>query len=125
LLRALPFLNYTPSQVSAAALALAFYTLGSSVWNRKMQNTFGYKMDELKEIIIHLSETHNDAQSMQQQAIQEKYKASKHHQVSLVSPKSITIEKLEEIISGQDDDILNSTADNIESMRQKTEMLLN
>jgi cyclin-A len=122
----LPFLNYTPSQLSAAAIALAFYNLGMSIWSKKMQDTFGYELEDLKEIIVHLSGIHNEAESMQQQAIQDKYKASKYMQVSTIEPKQILAENITDIISKLDgSDDLNTTAENIENVRQKTEMLFN
>ncbi|CRK96014.1 CLUMA_CG009454, isoform A [Clunio marinus] len=126
LLRALPFLNYTPSRLSAAALAMAYHTFGFPIWNKKMRDTFGYEIEELTEIIAHLSEIHVEAESMTQQAIQEKYKAGKYLQVSSVKAKQILNEELNEIIAKLDEnDDLNSTAENIENVRQKTEMLFN
>lgn len=127
LLRAAPFLTYVPSQTSSAALALAYYTLGFPIWNKKMKNTFGYDIDELKEIIVNLNDIHHEAADLPQQAIQDKYKASKYLQVSTLAPKKIAMEELNDIISQLDgsDDLLNTTAENIENVRQKTEMLLN
>lgn len=91
-----------------------------------MQDTFGYSFDDLKEIIVHLSGIHNEAESMQQQAIQDKYKGSKYMQVSTVEPKKITGEDINDIVTKLDgSDDLNTTAENIENVRQKTEMLLN
>lgn len=91
-----------------------------------MQDTFGYELEELKELIIHLNNIHHEAESLPQQAIQDKFKASKYLQVSTLAPKLIEIEKLNETICMLDDsDELNSTAENIESVRQKTEMLFN
>lgn len=126
MLKAVPFLNYTPSQTSSAALALSYYTYGSSVWNKKMQDTFGYELDDLKELIVYLNEIHFEAEEMAQQAIQEKFKSNKYLQTSTVKPKKITVEELEEIVSKHNvGDELNTTAENIESVRQKTELLLN
>lgn len=126
LLRALPFLKFVPSQLSAAALALAYHTLGSSIWNKKMQDTFGYEIAELTELILHLNGIHQEAESMQQQAIQDKYKASKYNQVSTIPPMKLVAEELSDMISMLDEsDELNTTAENIESVRQKTEMLFN
>jgi cyclin-A len=125
-LRAVPFLNYVPSQTSSAALALAYFTLGFSIWNKKMKDTFGYDIDELKELIVHLNGIHHEAPELPQQAIQDKYKASKYLQVSTLAPKKIAIEDLNEMISQLDgSDELNTTAENIENVRQKTEMLFN
>lgn len=89
-----------------------------------MQDTFGYGIDELKDIIVHLSGIHGEAESMQQQAIQDKYKGSKYLQVSTIEAKKI--DDINDIISKLDgSDDLNTTAENIENVRQKTEMLLN
>lgn len=126
MLRAIPFLSYTPSMLSSAALALSYYIHGNSIWNGKMRTTFGYELDELKDVIVDLNGLHFDAESMAQQAIQEKYKANKYLQTSLVEPKKITREDIEEImISLNDGDDLNTTAETIENVRQKTEMLFN
>jgi cyclin-A len=126
MLRAIPFLSYTPSTLSAAAIALSYYTLGNSIWNSKMQNTFGYDLEELREVLINFNKLHIEAELMQQQAIQEKYKANKYLQVSCVKPATLTSEDIDNFISKLSiDDELNTTAENIESVRQKTEMLLN
>lgn len=126
MLRASPFLDYTSSQISSAALALAFYTHGSSIWSKKMQNTFGYELDDLKELIINLNNIHFEAESLPQQAIQEKFKASKYMQASIVKPKKISGDEIDEAIAKFSvGDELNSTAENIESVRQKTELLFN
>ena len=91
-----------------------------------MKDTFGYEIDELKQIIVQLNDINHEAESMQQQAIQDKYKASKYLQVSTITPKKLSAEELNEFISNLDDsDDLNSTAENIENVRQKTEMLFN
>lgn len=92
-----------------------------------MQNTFGYEFDELKDIIVHLNDIHLEAETLAQQAIQEKFRSSKYMQVSLVKPKKVSAEELEEIASkfNAGSDELNTTAENIENVRQKTEMLFN
>lgn len=91
-----------------------------------MKDTFGYEIDELKEIIVHLNDIHLEAEALPQQAIQDKYKATKYLQVSTLTPKKLSSDNLNEIISQLDEsDELNSTAENIENVRQKTEMLLN
>lgn len=91
-----------------------------------MRDTFGYELEELKELIVQLNNIHHEADSLPQQAIQDKFKASKYSQVSLIAPKVIAIEQINEIISmHESSDELNTTAENIECVRQKTEMLLN
>ncbi len=126
LLRALPFLTYSTSMLSAAALALSYYTFGLPIWNKRMQDTFGYELEELKEAIVNLNELHFEAETLPQQAIQEKYKASKHLNVSSFEPKKILSEDIDEVIAKLNvSDDLNTTAENIENVRQKTELLLN
>lgn len=89
-----------------------------------MQDTFGYEIDDLKEIIVNLSVIHNDAEEMQQRAIQEKYKADKYAQVSKITPKKISADELNELISNLDGSYdLNTTAENIENVTRK--MLFN
>lgn len=126
LLRASPFLQYVTSQTSSAALSLAYYTLGFPIWNKKMKDSFGYDLEDLKEVIVNLNDIHHEAPELPQQAIQDKYKASKYLQVSTTAPKKISIEELNEIIGQlESSDDLNTTAENIENVRQKTEMLFN
>lgn len=91
-----------------------------------MRDTFGYELDDLKDVIVHLSEIHHEAEAMAQQAIQDKYKGSKYMNVSSIEPKKIIAEDLNDIITKLDtSDELNTTAENIECVRQKTEMLFN
>lgn len=126
MLRAIPFLSYTPSLLSSAALALSYYTHGNSIWNSKMQETFGYELDELKEVLVQLSHLHIEADSLPQQAIQEKYKTNKYMQTSCVKPKKITREEIDDILAKLNmGDELNTTAENIENVRQKAEMVFN
>lgn len=122
LLTAEPYLTYVPSQISAAALSLAFYNLGHTLWNRKMEKNFGYCIEDLKDIILNLSKTFHGAESLQQQAIQDKFKTSKYLEVSRITPKEITIEVLDEVIGNHN--LLDNTAENLERLSQKTSSLL-
>uniref|UniRef100_A0A182U0S9 Uncharacterized protein n=1 Tax=Anopheles melas TaxID=34690 RepID=A0A182U0S9_9DIPT len=75
LLEADPFLTYMPSKIAAGALALARRTLDLPMWSKMLENNTGYKLVDMKDIILDLNKTHVDAVTMQQQAIQEKYKS--------------------------------------------------
>lgn len=91
-----------------------------------MQETFGYELDELKEVLVQLSHLHIEADSLPQQAIQEKYKTNKYMQTSCVKPKKITREEIDDILAKLNmGDELNTTAENIENVRQKAEMVFN
>lgn len=77
LLEADPYLQYLPSTISAAAIALARHNLNVPIWSKKLEEATGYALDDLKEIIFHLSHTHVASVDLPQQAIQDKYKATK------------------------------------------------
>lgn len=77
LLEADPYLQYLPSTISSAAIALAHHNLNLPIWSKKLEETTGHSLDTLKEVIFHLSHTHVASVDLPQQAIQDKYKASK------------------------------------------------
>jgi cyclin A len=124
MLNAQPYLEYKPSEISVASISLSLYTFKQKLWNHKLTGITGYTLEELKEIIVYLNDVHNQASTLQQQAIQEKFKSSKYLQTSLVTPKRLTIEMIDEILGSEGLDELNTTAENIETVRQKTSSLL-
>ena len=77
LLEADPYLQFVPSKISSAAIALARYNLNLPIWSAKLEEATGYTVTELKDVIFHLSHTHVASVDLPQQAIQEKYKALK------------------------------------------------
>lgn len=77
MLEADPYLQYHPSKISAAALAVARHTLEYPMWSKSLEQETGYTLDDLKEIIMHLNKSFEEAPEFGQQAIQEKYKSSK------------------------------------------------
>lgn len=72
-----PFLYVLPSKLSAAALALARYVLKMPLWNKDLQDSTGYTLEELRPVISCLNKTHLNAMDLKEQAIQEKYKLHK------------------------------------------------
>ncbi|XP_032754278.1 cyclin-A1 isoform X1 [Rattus rattus] len=86
LLEADPFLKYLPSLVAAAAYCLANYIVNRHFWPETLAAFTGYSLNE---IVPCLSELHKACLSIPhrpQQAIREKYKASKYLHVSLMEP---------------------------------------
>lgn len=77
LLEADPYLHFLPSVLAASSVALARHTLNEEVWPHELELSSGYNLQELKTCIICLQRTFNNANSIQQQAIQEKYKSNK------------------------------------------------
>lgn len=97
LLEADPYLTYMPSKIAAGALALARRALDLPIWSKMLENTTGYKIDEVKDIILDLNKTHVDATTMQQQAIQEKYKSKKFHEVATLAVTELSKASLDKI----------------------------
>lgn len=77
LLDADPYLQFVPSKIAAAALALSNYTLNLTMWNKKLELNVGYTLEELHDLMFLLNKSHAAAVSLPQQAIQEKYKSTK------------------------------------------------
>ncbi|XP_004435385.1 PREDICTED: cyclin-A1 [Ceratotherium simum simum] len=89
LLEADPFLKYLPSLIAAAAYCLANYTVNRHFWPETLAAFTGYS---LSEIVPCLSELHKACLGIPhrpQQAIREKYKASKYMHVSLMEPPAV------------------------------------
>lgn len=77
LLEAEPYLQYPPSMVSAAAIALARLNFNLPIWTEQLEELTGLSIHKLYDLIHHLSQSHCAAIDSPQQAIQDKYKHSK------------------------------------------------
>uniref|UniRef100_A0A182WEW9 Uncharacterized protein n=1 Tax=Anopheles minimus TaxID=112268 RepID=A0A182WEW9_9DIPT len=100
LLEADPYLTYKPSKIAAGALALARRALDLPMWSKMLENNTGYTLLDMKDIILHLNKTHIDAATMQQQAIQEKYKSKTYHEVANIPATELSknsIDKMFEV----------------------------
>uniref|UniRef100_A0A499FUV9 Uncharacterized protein n=1 Tax=Anopheles farauti TaxID=69004 RepID=A0A499FUV9_9DIPT len=97
LLEADPYLTYIPSKIAAGALALSRRALDLPMWSKMLEKNTGYKLQELKDIVLDLNKTHTDAPTMQQQAIQEKYKSKMYNEVSTWPTSELTEETFDRI----------------------------
>lgn len=97
LLDADPFLTYLPSKISAGALALSRYTLDLPIWSRMLETNTGYQLEQLKDIILDLNKVHQKAESLAQQAIQEKFKGSKYMQVATIPATELSEETFDKM----------------------------
>lgn len=97
LLDADPYLTYLPSKIAAGALALSRYALDLPVWSRMLETNVGYRLEDLRDIILDLNKTHQRAESMAQQAIQEKFKANKYMQVSTIPAAELSEETFDKM----------------------------
>ncbi|XP_062564622.1 G2/mitotic-specific cyclin-A [Armigeres subalbatus] len=97
LLDADPFLTYLPSKISAGALALSRYTLDLPIWSRMLETNTGYQLEDLKDIILDLNKVHQKAESLPQQAIQEKFKANKYMRVATIPASELSEETFDKM----------------------------
>lgn len=81
------FLNFLPSQIAASAIYLSMYTLGKK-WTKPIAEQLGYdfELTELGECIGEMYKCMKAAESLPQQAIQEKYKSNRFNSVALIEP---------------------------------------
>jgi len=79
------FLNFLPSQIAASAIYLSLCTLDKK-WTKSIAELIGYdfELKELEDCIKALHKTMQNAPSLPQQAIQEKYKSHRFNGVSLL-----------------------------------------
>jgi len=84
------FLQYSPSLMAAASLALARHTVGLEVWPAQVAETSKITIVEMQECLLALHAVHEKAETCPQQAIREKYKSSKYHSVSDIPPTSFS-----------------------------------
>jgi cyclin A len=88
------FLVYLPSQIAASAVYLSLLTLNKP-WTKQIAELVGYNHDlsELKSCIADMFKLYEQAATLPQQAIQDKYKQAKYEHISLVDPpKSLPFE---------------------------------
>ncbi|XP_077433847.1 cyclin-A2 [Vanacampus margaritifer] len=81
-----PFLKYLPSQTAAAAYILANNTIAAASWPKSLGERTGYTLDDLRPCLDDLHQMYLNAPQHAQQSVREKYKTSKHHEVSTIEP---------------------------------------
>lgn len=88
MLEADPYLQYLPSMLAAAAISLARDSYEMEPWTADMESKTGYTYRHLQNCVVYLNVIFASAPTLQQQAINEKYKVSKYHHVSMMLPKA-------------------------------------
>ncbi|GLV35441.1 Cyclin A [Carabus blaptoides fortunei] len=87
MLEADPYLQYLPSMLAASAICVARDTMELEPWTSELEDTIGYTHRHLQPCVKLLQETFNAAATLQQQAIQEKYKSNKYQHVAMLLPR--------------------------------------
>lgn len=71
------YLQYLPSIMSSASLALARHILGMEMWTPQLEEITTYKVEDLKTVVLQLTQTHKLAEESNTQAMREKYNREK------------------------------------------------
>lgn len=85
------YLEFLPSIIAGSAIAIARNTLGFEPWNKQMIENTGYDLSHLKSGIEFLSQMFENAPTMAQHAIQDKYKSTKYLGVAKLTPRETPI----------------------------------
>ncbi|XP_064609074.1 G2/mitotic-specific cyclin-A-like [Liolophura sinensis] len=80
------YMKFLPSTIAAAAVCLANHTFQKEAWSSQMVQETGYDIPQLSECLHQLHRTFCESPNHAQQAVQEKYRQPKFHQVSLMQP---------------------------------------
>lgn len=72
LLETIPYLQFLPSCLAAAAVALAQHTLQKQVWPHELELFSGYALADLQDCLVLLNETYSNAEKSKLQEIRKK-----------------------------------------------------
>ncbi|XP_061165183.1 G2/mitotic-specific cyclin-A-like [Saccostrea echinata] len=76
------YLKYLPSVIASSAVFLARYALGQEAWPVSLSQSSQYEIGQFASCLTELHQTYCNAHKHPQQALVEKYKTSKFHEVS-------------------------------------------
>lgn len=90
------YLQYTPSLVACAAIALARHCLHyADPWSQELVKASGYTLqNHLYVVLQHLNETHLTTPELADKVIKNKYSSSRYFGVALIPHKSLIFRKL-------------------------------
>ncbi|KAH9360582.1 hypothetical protein HPB48_012931 [Haemaphysalis longicornis] len=81
-----PYLRFPPSVIAGAALCLANHTLDRQPWGRELAEYSGYEVAHFQECLSFLQKSASHAPSRSQQAVRNKFNATKYLHVSSLKP---------------------------------------
>lgn len=91
------YLQYLPSIMSSASLALARHILGMEMWTPQLEEITTYKVEDLKTVVLQLTQTHKLAEESNTQAMREKYNREKYKKVASIQPIELTMEAFDQL----------------------------
>lgn len=92
MLEADPYLQFLPSILAASAIYLARDTMELEAWSSELEEVTCYTEKHLTACVKFLHQCYSSASTLQQQAIQEKYKSSKYQHVALILPRTTNVQ---------------------------------
>lgn len=91
------YLNFLPSKLAAASIALARYTLSKDKpWPKKFKEHSGYTMQQLSPVVQKQQQTFMDSPLKTQKSVQTKYKSEKFNKVALLKPRNLVLEDFQD-----------------------------
>ncbi|XP_017059417.1 G2/mitotic-specific cyclin-A [Drosophila ficusphila] len=91
------YLQYLPSLMSSASLALARHLLGMEMWSPQLEEITTYKLEDLKTVVLQLCNTHKMAKDLNTQAMREKYNRDKYKKVAAIESIKLTKEDFDQL----------------------------
>ncbi|XP_039294927.1 G2/mitotic-specific cyclin-A [Nilaparvata lugens] len=94
-----PYLQFRQSLLASAAIACARHCLleeergGEEVWPADLESASGYSLKQLAPCMVCLNATHAKATTSPQQAVVDKYKVNKWHNVAEIPHKQLSVEE--------------------------------
>ncbi|XP_062133366.1 G2/mitotic-specific cyclin-A [Drosophila sulfurigaster albostrigata] len=92
------YMQYLPSLMSSASLALARHILGMQMWTPELEKITTYSLEQLMDVVVLLCKTHKGAKDLSTQAIQEKYKRDKYKKVANIESIQLSKENMEDLL---------------------------
>ncbi|XP_017122145.1 G2/mitotic-specific cyclin-A [Drosophila elegans] len=91
------YLQYLPSLMSSASLALARHILGMEMWTPRLEEITTYKLEDMKIVVLQLCQTHKSAKDLNTQAMREKYNRDKYNKVAMIESIELTKEDFDQL----------------------------
>lgn len=82
LIEADTFLKYLPSQIAAACISLARFSLGQEPWPQSLIKSSGYEVGHFVDCLKDLHKLYLNADKSPQQSVVEKYRSTKYEEIS-------------------------------------------
>ncbi|EDW94205.1 G2/mitotic-specific cyclin-A isoform X1 [Drosophila yakuba] len=97
------YLQYLPSLMSSASVALARHILGMDMWTPQLEEITTYKLEDLKTVVLHLCHTHKSAKELNTQAMREKYNRDTYKKVAMIESVEMSKDDFDHLCEAYND----------------------